>query len=315
MGAPAIYIALYCAFDILAAKSSQDHGGYYNFQPACMVLTVELGKLFVSLMILAFRSATGNPPEWPSLSRLGSTSAAFVSVAACFATGNVLMLVCLAKVSLSHYTVWYQTSILFNAVLWFIVFRRPFGFQRSIALVVLVFGCVVNSITPGFALYIDTGIIWVVMSAFIASLGCVLNEYFMKKDFTMDIFIQNAVLYIETSLCCVIIILYVDASRLASPYHFFEGFHGDCWALAGLSMFIGLCVSWILKYASLIVKTFAVAIHCPIEIVAAHWIINTPLSAFTVVSGLLIGVSTFTYATAPKYDVPDKLQDKDRSAV
>merc|ERR1712100_479538 len=109
------------------------------------------------------------------------------------------MLVCLAKVSLAHYGVWYQTSIFFNAFMWYLAFRRPFGLQRCLALVILAFGCVINSIEPGMVLHFDRAILWVILSAFVAALGCVLNEYFMKEDFKLDLTIQNSILYAETS--------------------------------------------------------------------------------------------------------------------
>lgn len=294
--APALYITLYCMFDIAAAKSSKDHGGYYSFEPACMVFVVEFGKLFVSLLVLVFWSQ----PEMPSATRALTTARNFIPVACCFAVGNVLMFICLAKVSLAHYGVWYQTSIFFNAVMWYIAFRRPFGLQRSIALVILAIGCVVNSIQPGMTMHFDLTILWVVLSAFVAALGCVLNEYFMKEDFKLDLTIQNSILYCETCLATLAVIAIIDPVLLSSPFAFLAGFHGDCWIIAGLLIFIGLSVSWILKFASVITKTFAVAIHCPIEMVLAHYIIDVQLTAFTIISALIIGVAIGVYSTAPK---------------
>jgi len=305
--APTIYIALYCIFDIFAAKSSKDHGGYYAFEPACMVFIVEFGKLVVSLLVLMFWAQ----PELPTMRRTMTTARNFAPVACCFAVGNILMLVCLAKVSLANYGVWYQTSIFFNAFLWYIAFRRPFGIQRCLALVILAVGCVINSVQPGMSMHFDQAILWVVLSAFVAALGCVLNEYFMKEDFKLDLSIQNSILYFETCLACLVIIAIIHPSKLSSPYAFFQGFHGDCWIIAGVSIFIGLCVSWILKFANLITKTFAVAIHCPIEMVLAHYFIDVQITAFTVISALIIGVSIGVYSTAPKYETEGKSAAKD----
>jgi len=306
--APAIYIALYCAFDIFAAKSAKDHGGYYSFFPACMVFTIEFGKLVVSLVLILC-----SRPEMPNKARIVTTASGFIPVAACFAVGNILMLVCLAKVSLANYGVWYQTSIFFNAFLFYIAFRRPFGIQRIIAMSILVVGCVINSIHPGMKLHVDSAVLWVVLSAFVAALGCVMNEYFMKRDFAMDINIQNSILYSETCISCLLIIAFLHPAKLVSPFAFFHGFHGDCWVIAGLSIFIGLSVSRILKYAGVMTKTFATAIHCPIEMIAAHYVIDLKITSFTVVSALIIGVAIGMYSTAPKYDAPAKLMGKDDS--
>lgn len=291
--APMTYLVLYCVYDILAARSAMNDGGFYKFEPACVILCVEMGKLLVTLGLLAFWR-----PELPSPARALKTAGLLMGPAICFTAVNIITLICLAMVSLSHYAVWYQTGIFFNALLWWIAFRRPFGMQRTVAITLLFVGCALNSIGPENNFKIEYTVLIVVGSAFISAVGCVLNEYFYKQDAALDINLQNAMLYTETSICCVILIAFVHTHRLTSLGHFFEGFHGDCWVLIGVQVFIGLSVSRILKYASIITKNYVMALHVPIEVVLAHYFLGTHLGVFTLLSTLLIGFSTCLYYTA-----------------
>merc|ERR1719387_3180218 len=239
------------------------------------------------------------PRSLPSGKRVATTAATMTFVAMAFTAVNVINLICLAKVSLAHYSVWYQTGIVFNAVLWFVMFRAPVTGQKVLALGLLTLGCIVNCVQPGFSIYVDRHVLLVVSCALLAALGCVLNEYFVKRDVAMDLNIQNLILYSETCVFCLCLVAILDIRRLASPLVFFEGFGYDCWAIAAISM--GLCVSRILKYASAITKNFAMALHCPLEVVAAHYFVGSSLTVFTLASAVLIGMATCTYYAPPLY--------------
>lgn len=300
--APFTYLVLYCIYDILAAWSAKHHGGYYLFNPVCCVLVVEMGKLFVTLAILVVYP----PQEEVSAAKLFYNVGALLCVAMCYTAINVINLICLATVSLSHYAVWYQTGIFFNALLWWIAFRRPFGLQRSFALVVLFLGCALNALGPEMNITLGSMVPLVVGSSFISAVGCVLNEYFYKKDNTrLDLNLQNAILYSETSLFCVILLFCIHREKLMSWGNFFAGFGTDCWALVGVQIFIGLTVSRILKYTSIITKNYVTALHVPVEVIAAHYVIGTHLGLSTVASTLLIGASTCLYYTAGVSAAPD----------
>jgi len=295
---PTSYIVLHVIYDVLAAKSLAGQIGYSFVDPACMVLFVELLKLMVSLLALSIWS----PGEWPCKSRIWATTKSFVPVAVAFAVSNTLMFICLAKVSMASLGVWCQTSIVFNTGMWYIAFRRPFGFQRCVGLVVLTLGCVINSVQPGFSLHFDRNVMWVICSTFFASIGCVLNEYSMKSDIGMSLNIQNSILYTETCFCCLLVVACTSPERLGSPSAFFHGFHEECWAVAGTAVCIGLVVSWILKHASVMTKTFAMAVYCPIEVVLAHWFIGVPLTIFSSMSAVFIVVALLVYFTAPPHE-------------
>jgi len=292
--APFTYLVLYCVFDILASWSARSNGGYYTFEPACVVLIVELGKLTVTAgLLVAF------PPScWPVASKFFTICFFLSGPAICYTAINVITLICLAKVSLAHYAVWYQVGIFFNAFLWWVAFRRPFGWQRTFALVLLAFGCALNSVGPEMKIAVTPYVGLVVGSSFISAVGCVLNEYFYKQDARLDLNLQNAILYSLTSIFCLILIFFHCHHRITSVHHFFEGFHTECWILIGVQVFIGLSVSRILKYASVITKNYVMALHVPIEVVCAHFLIGSQLTIFTFISAVLIGLSTCIYYTA-----------------
>jgi len=289
--APAMYLVLYTAYDICAAKSAQNPGGNYLFEPMCVVLCVELGKLLVSMALLL----VNGPSEWPSRERVSYQVRVLTIPAVCYSAINVINLVTLAKVSLSQYGIWYQMGIFFNAVLWYVVFRRPFGSRRLFSIGLLFLGCFLNAVQPGMHLKFEKNLLLVIATSMISAVGCVGNEYFFKKDSAMDINLQNSVLYVETSLFLIGLIYVMHPERLLSPAHFFVGFQADCLTLLAIQIFIGLTVSRILKYTSVITKNYVMALHVPIEVVLAHRFVGSHLSPTTMVSAFLIGISTCVY--------------------
>lgn len=298
---PLLYMILYTIYDIMLAKQAQEGPNrYYRFEPACMVFVIEMGKLLLTLPLLSMWM----PAELPSPQEVRGAAAGLSFVAMCFTAVNVIQLISLAKVSLASYGVWYQTGIIFNAILWYVAFRTPLGLQKCLALFVLTVGCVANSIQPGMTVHFDVHILIVICSAFISALGCVLNEYCFKRQFQMDLNIQNMILYSETTICCLILIAVVHPERLHSSANFFAGFTHMTFATAAISVCLGLCVSRILKYASTLTKNFAMALHCPVEVVVAHYVVGSPLTIFTLASAILIGVATCIYYLAPAEKEP-----------
>lgn len=291
--APFTYLVLYCVFDILASYSAKTNGGYYKFEPACVVLIVEIGKLMVTTGLMCIW-----PPDLPPASKFFKVAFFLSGPAICYTAINVITLISLAKVSLAHYAVWYQVGIFFNAFLWWVAFRRPFGLQRNCALVLLGVGCALNSIGPDMKIAINSHVWLVIGSSFISAVGCVLNEYFYKQDAHLDLNFQNAILYSLTSFFCICLIAVHCPHRLLSSSSFFQGFHAGGWILVGVQVFIGLSVSRILKYASVITKNYVMALHVPIEVVVAHFLIGSSLTVFTFISAMCIGISTCVYYTA-----------------
>lgn len=117
---------------------------------------------------------------------------------------------------------------------------------------------------------------------------------------------MNLLLYGETSCFALLFIGATHPSRFGSFKHFFHGFSGDCYLIAIVSIMLGLSVSRILRYASAITKNFVMALHCPVEVVCAHFYNGTVLTGFSFVSALLIGIATCTYYLAPAQKPPSE---------
>lgn len=298
--APTAYLVLYTVYDILCARSSKVSGGYYRFEPAVMVLAIELGKWVLSAVLLLL----SGPGELPPLGAVARNAKALSTVAFCFAVLNTLNLVCLSKVSLSSYSLWFQTSIIFNAIFWYFMFNKTCGTRKMVALALLTTGCCLNTIHPGGVVHVDAYVPLVLLSALLSALGCVLNEYFVKREASIDLNVMNLILYFETSVVLCVLILGISWHRGAPLSHMFKGFEGDCWVIAGVSICLGLSVSRILKYSSAMAKNFVMAVHCPLEVFCAHRIIGTEFTGYTTLSALLIGVATYQYYVAPSEKKP-----------
>ena len=160
------------------------------------------------------------------------------------------------------------------------MFRRPFGLQRCLALVVLAIGCVSNSLDADLELHLNPTTLLVVLSAFLGALGSVMNEYSVKQDLALNLNVQNAVLYVETMLGCAVLLVFAPSSmsESSSGSSSWSALDFDCCLIVCLSAMLGLIVSRILKYSTSITKSYAAAAHCPIEVITAHFAVQSPLT-------------------------------------
>lgn len=127
-------------------------------------------------------------------------------------------------------------------------------------------------------------LLYVITQAFISAIAGVLNEVVYKcrgegmQQLTLHV--QNTALYGYSSLFT---FAYMVTRRIADPksmQDLFQGFDSD-WRpllIVLMGVVIGLNVSFILKKMSNVIKVFAAAIHAPIEVVFAHFILGTRLT-------------------------------------
>merc|ERR1719382_1357231 len=128
--------------------------------------------------------------------------------------------------------------------------------------------------------------------------GSVINEYALKLNKSLDINIQNMVLYTGCILCSFIYIAASDPRRVrGGPAIFFTGFDNKTWFTVGLQSVTGLLVSRMLKHADAIMKTVATCLRGPIIVFIAPIFTKSKIGALIAISACIVASGCIAYLT------------------
>mmetsp|Transcript_56566 Transcript_56566/g.151443 ORF Transcript_56566/g.151443 Transcript_56566/m.151443 type:complete len:488 (-) Transcript_56566:73-1536(-) len=289
----AAYAALSISIDLSIKNAARVNGGKYSFNPACAVVTVEVLKLVASLILFGSNARSdlkeGKTIVWPGL-----VDIAWLMVPGfVYTCNNIIVFQAIGHCPLGAFGVIRETMLIWNAVLWTIVFRAPIGRMRWFAIALLFLGCVVNQLPAFFHADFSFGVCWAFLLAFSNAAGGVANEYAMKRKAAMDINLQNCILYFFCGTFGMIYLLAFQLDDLQSG--FFNGFSPQCIQVVVLQMLTGLAVSRILKYVDAVTKTIVAALRGPGVIFFGAWIFHTQLHWSEVVATIVVCVACYIY--------------------
>eukprot|EP00416_Gambierdiscus_australes_P017568 CAMPEP_0171080796 /NCGR_PEP_ID=MMETSP0766_2-20121228/16094_1 /TAXON_ID=439317 /ORGANISM="Gambierdiscus australes, Strain CAWD 149" /LENGTH=456 /DNA_ID=CAMNT_0011538067 /DNA_START=75 /DNA_END=1445 /DNA_ORIENTATION=+ len=287
------YASLSISIDLSIKNAARVNGGKYSFNPACAVVTVEVLKLVVS-MILFTVNARMQVKEGIELVLPSLKDVAWLMVPGfVYTCNNIIVFEAIGHCPLGAFGVIRETMLIWNAVLWTIVFQAAIGRTRWFAIVLLFVGCVVNQLPAFFRAEFTWGVLWAFLLAFSNAAGGVANEYAMKRKAAMDINLQNCILYFFCGSFGMIYLLVFQMSDLQRG--FFNGFSPQCIQVVVLQMLTGLAVSRILKYVDAVTKTIVAAFRGPGVIFFGAWIFHTRLHISEIVATIVVCVACFIY--------------------
>lgn len=338
------YVLLYVAMDVVIAsqgKVNEKTGKKeYAYTPGVLVLLSELGKLLVSVVVLLVShyymqgpqnegiSSSNSAAEYSALAAPASSArslcltfwpygAMYAIPSFLYMLWNIINYQSLLLVSLSVYSVIYQTAIFFSAGLWVFVFKRPLSWMQWVALVMLSVGVFIVHVKPNFEFDIHLTALWVILQAFISAIAGVSNEYLYKDPAQKSASInqQNIYFYSWGSFFTIVFLLITKGPSIFTPDEFFRGFSDMVFLIIILSITLGLSVSLILKHCNVIIKLYGQSVHSPLEVITAHLVLGTELTAMIIVASLLIAVSTVMYKMGSTNAAPAKPESEKPTEV
>lgn len=180
-----------------------------------------------------------------------ATCATFSVPAFIYTAWNLINFYALLNVSLSTYSILYQTVILFNALLWTVTFRKSvLGIVpvQWFSLVILTIGVFLCHFKSDLTFHFEPQGLWVLVLAFVGATGSVSSEFVYKYRKETNFFLQNTYLYSFSSFFTFFYLLITEGPSVLKPAAFFRGFSGHVAAIITVGAFIGLSVGLILKH-------------------------------------------------------------------
>lgn len=311
----AAYVAIASASDILVKWEAQTHAGILPFAPARMVFVVEVMKLCLTSPLVLMRHAN-NSFRFPSQAECYEALRLMTMPAVSYSLNNALIFFIVGHVDFSSLSVWRQLTPIFVAFIWVLVFGRHLGRQRWFAIGLLVAGTSLNTCTNGGGILFNSIVLVVLLSCLTSAVAGVANEYALKKCGSLDIDFLCTLLYIQTSVFSLFLVVACESptlmslvgsnGQLAAPWTLLGGppLSQDALPLAIvlLQVLFGFAVARVVCYLGAVPRAIVNATKELTVVIVAPAFIDSKLNGIIVASAVVVGVAVacFTLAPAPE---------------
>ncbi|XP_071454539.1 UDP-galactose transporter senju [Hetaerina americana] len=303
------YMALFINQGVLV-KGSQEQNSAYNYNTVTVVLMTEVLKLVVSSALyckdLPFTSLI-----YEVKSNLKVLMLYFVP-ALLYCLYNNLAFVNLAAFDPTSYYLLLQFRVVVTGVVYQLIFKRKLSGKQWVSLILLTAGCMIKQVdfslfsssektpSPFSNFYLNINAFLIFVQTVCSCLAGVYNEYLLKGEAEVNIFLQNVFMYIDSIIC--------NAGILLIQGNFVESFSTD--ALKSLMQYkvlliminnaaIGIITSFFLKNLNSILKTFASALELMFTAAICWAIFGIPIYFNTVVAITIVSYAVILYSQNP----------------
>eukprot|EP00474_Spongospora_subterranea_P010839 CRZ11297.1 hypothetical protein [Spongospora subterranea] len=304
------YITLWSAQALLikASVGKGDPGslteGKYSYEILAVTLSIETFKLIVALGVYLFTSqeASGSLVERKGLIIADFRNGLFLIVpAAIYVLYNGLAFVNLRLMDPATYRVLVNSRIIFSGVLLQYFFKRLLSVRQWLALLLLLFACVVEQ-SDTFAL--DSSPVAIIMMAIqgiCSSFGSVYFQWLLqKKDHSvgeMGMWLKNIFLYFWSIVFNLVAVICFRPDLIASGT-LFRNFDLNVVPIIIAAGLGGVCTSLLLRHLDVLIKEYANFAEMVVIAVAQHILFGVPLRATLLLAIVMVSVSLYMYQTA-----------------
>jgi len=282
----AFVAAFLCGFSVLQAMAviaSKEGGTEFPYKVVATTLLSESFKITVSALLLARELRAAGPAERAAALQCtpGSVLTAAVPGVA-YQVLNNLNFVTLYYVDAPTFQILGNLKIVATGIAGQCLLKRRLSPGKWLALVLLTLGAAVSQIKPGqrggFHADRVLGYASALCCVFLSATMGVFTEAFMKGN-RASIHFQNVQLYVFGILANGVALLYRGEVGPYATSGLFRGFNGWCWVVVVANGTCGLAVSFLLRYADSIAKTYATALSIPTTALASAACFGTALGA------------------------------------
>ena len=301
--------ALLCAFSVtqaLAAIASKGGQREYPYKVVASTLLSECFKIVCSAFFLMRELSTLNAIDRKRALQCTAASVATAAVpGVAYQVLNNLNFVTLYYVDAPTFQILGTLKIVATGLAGQVLLSRKLSRGKWLALTLLTIGAAVSQLTST-SDHLFEGALFGYASALIcvflsATMG-VFTEAFMKGN-KASIHFQNVQLYVFGILANLCALIYRNEIGPASSTSLFHGFNGWACVVVVANGSCGLAVSFLLRYADSIAKTYATALSIPATSLASYICFGSPIGAANVLgSGVMVISLVYYYAGAQLFE-------------
>ncbi|XP_001604828.1 UDP-galactose transporter senju [Nasonia vitripennis] len=306
-----LYIALFVNQGIIITWSQKE--GEYDYNIVIVVLMTEVIKLVSSIVLYCHENSLKN--LFHEVYKYRKVLLLYMVPSSLYCLYNNLSFVNLAAFDPPTYFLLLQLRVVVTGIIFQVVFKKKLSTKQWISLVLLTLGCMIkhlnldyNNALPNANFHLNINIIFIFIQTICSCLAGVYNEYLLKGEgATVNIFVQNVFMYIDSILCNVAVLLIqgnlVQAFDDAGPSIFMD-------PKVILIMFnnaaIGIITSFFLKNLNSIVKTFASALELVFTAILCWIFFGIPIYFNTALAIAIVSYAVILYSQNPVQNVKPK---------
>lgn len=297
------FLILQNSSTVVCLRLSRIHEGCSSYVPSAVVLTSELLKLMVCLLISLYKFGYGTPKQI-----FREISLLFVP-ALCFSIQDILQFIVADRLEAILQQMFSQLKIITTAFFAIFILKRHLTALQWFSLLLLMFGIVLANASQNFDgqvvhfVHSESELFGIVLSILISCLSgfsTVYLEKYIKKE-NHDFHIQNVQLSI-LMIPMQIIAIFIQENALVSIQKngFFYGFCKDTVILTCLLSFGGIITGSVIKFANNDWKNMSNAFSIVLSSVLCHYLFKFEFNLAFMSGTLMILVAIITYNNKKK---------------
>ncbi|XP_057328805.1 UDP-galactose transporter senju [Microplitis mediator] len=309
------YMALFINQGIIVTWSQSEGDYKYNF--VTVVLLTEIVKLIVSI-ILYCRDNNASL-FFHELIKYRKIFLLYMVPSLLYCFYNNLSFVNLAAFDPTTYYLLLQFRVVITGIIFQVVFKKKLSSKQWISLVILTLGCMMkhidfnlssSSLLKNFPLNIN--LFFIFIQTICSCLAGVYNEYLLKgQGADIDIFLQNAFMYIDSSICNIFLLIvqgnFLKVFDDLGPSILFQP---KVLLIIINNAAIGIITSFFLKNLNSILKTFASALELVFTAILCWMIFGIPIYMNTILAIAMVSYAVIIYSQNPVQNVSPKIEVK-----
>lgn len=327
-------MSLFISQGLLVTSSQESNEYMYNTVLA--VLVTEMAKFVICVAWYTSRNSCTSLFE-QTLIHIKLLWLYFIP-ATLYCLYNNLAYVNLLSYDPATYFILLQLRVVITAVLFQILFKKFLTPIQWLSLILLTIGCMVKNMKYCSALsnpndsfhflvddnrtisekqYKSDGMnfnfsaILIILQVLCSCFAGVYSELLLKSDgLHVDIFIQNAFLYIDSIACNIIVLCWEWNPEFFSQKSFEEIMDFKVLLVILNNATVGIVTSFFLKYLNSILKTIAAALELVFITILSRIFFNIPITLETVVSISIVSFSILLYSRNPVQNPTSTVQFK-----
>ncbi|XP_076303178.1 UDP-galactose transporter senju [Lasioglossum baleicum] len=302
------YMALFVNQGIIVTWSQRN--GHYEYNIVMVVLMTEVMKLLASTTLYCKDNSIRS--FWQEITGNKRVLLLYMIPSVLYCLYNNLAFINLAAFDPTTYYVLLQFRVVVTGIIYQIIFKRKLSVKQWLSLIILTIGCMVKHIdldldVNSFSsrINITSNVILVFVQTICSCLAGVYNEYLLKEaGAEINIFVQNAFMYIDSILCnlLVFIVLYITQS---SSSDMFSNISPSVLLQPKIMLImlnntaVGIITSFFLKSLNSVLKTFASALELVFTAVLCWLLFSIPIYLNTVISIVMVSYAVILYSQNP----------------
>jgi UDP-sugar transporter A1/2/3 len=268
------------------------------------VLMTEIGKLLISLMVLLYKKGGGSflVSIKEDIVDRKKESLKLLLPALLYSVQNNLLIISITNLDPAIFQTTYQLKVATTAFFASRMLNKRLSTIQWWSVLLLMFGVIVvqlsqqNGTSTG-----NQKVLVGLIATLLATCSSGFSGIYLEKMYKhtgINIWVRNGLLAYYSCILATIPIFYKDFETITRN-GFFQGYNVWTWVAILVNIFGGFLISYVVRYADSILKTFATSCAMILSSFLSSYFFGFMITPFFLCGAIMVAISVYTYGTNP----------------